>query len=192
PRRYKAGLYLDHGEVFPEAVAAALKKPGDGVIVDDPRGVAVALGRKLGTLSDKPVAPRAVPPRPDVKLPGEAELIAKLQGADDWDRVATGAVQRAASAGRILARAEAAEQLLAVKASSPAAFAALEERVRKRSLHKDWMYHGLDGAMALRSLLLLHAPGAVETARFALWRDDPVLEPVVDPRFKNPRAWTDW
>ena len=30
PRRYKGGLYLDHGEVFPEAIAAMLKKPGDG------------------------------------------------------------------------------------------------------------------------------------------------------------------
>src|SRR5262249_41754198 len=56
-RRYKAGLYLDRGEVFPEAIAVALQKPGDGVIVDDPRGVAVALGRKLGPLSKEAVAP---------------------------------------------------------------------------------------------------------------------------------------
>jgi hypothetical protein len=42
-RRYKGGLYQDRGEVFPEAIAAVLNKPGDGVIVDDPRGVAVAL-----------------------------------------------------------------------------------------------------------------------------------------------------
>src|SRR5262249_10536129 len=40
PRRYKAGLYLDRSEVFREPIAAALTKPGDGVIVDDPRGVA--------------------------------------------------------------------------------------------------------------------------------------------------------
>src|SRR5581483_5329911 len=33
---------------------------------------------------------------------------------------------------------------------------------------------------------------AVETARFILWRDDPALEPVVDPRWKNPRSWTDF
>jgi hypothetical protein len=54
------------------------------------------------------------------------------------------------------------------------------------------MYHGFDGAMALRSLILLGAPDAVETARFALWRDDPALEPVVDPRWRNPRSWTDF
>jgi hypothetical protein len=52
PRRYKApGLYLDRSEVFPDPIAAALKRPGDGLIVDDPRGVAVALGRKPGRLS---------------------------------------------------------------------------------------------------------------------------------------------
>src|SRR4029453_6688327 len=33
---------------------------------------------------------------------------------------------------------------------------------------------------------------AVEAARFALWRDDPALEPVIDPRWRNPRAWTDF
>src|SRR5439155_23761160 len=51
PRRYKAGLYLDRSEVFPAAIAAALRKPGDGLIVDDPRGVAIVLGRKPGKLS---------------------------------------------------------------------------------------------------------------------------------------------
>src|SRR4029079_8944466 len=51
---------------------------------------------------------------------------------------------------------------------------------------------GLDGALALRTLILLRAPNAVATARFALWRDDPALEPVIDPRWKNPRAWTDF
>src|SRR5262245_56671751 len=46
--------------------------------------------------------------------------------------------------------------------------------------------------MAIRSLILLRAPRAVETARFVLWRDDLALEAVEDPRWKNPRAWTDF
>jgi hypothetical protein len=115
-------------------------------------------------------------------------LIAILRKADDADRVAETEADRAASGQRIRGRARAAEQFLEAKASSPEAFAALEERVRKRSLHKDWMFHGFDGAMALRSLILLHAPNAIDTARFALLRDDP----VIDPRWKNPRAWTDF
>jgi glycerophosphoryl diester phosphodiesterase len=191
--RYKApGLYADHADVFPDAAAAALKQPGDGVIVDDPRAAAVALGHKLGKLSRNPVAPRPAPARTKAAPAAEADLIATLRDADDWDRVAETEAERAASGRRIRARAFAAEQLLAAGASSKEALAALEERVRKRSLHKDWMYHGFDGAMALRALILLRAPRAVETARFALWRDDPALEPVVDRRWKNPRSWTDF
>ena len=43
--RYKGSLYAGHGEVDPAKIAQMLERPGDGVIVDDPRGVAVALGR---------------------------------------------------------------------------------------------------------------------------------------------------
>jgi len=191
-RRYKASLYGDHSEVFPEAIAKALKKPGDGVIVNDPRGVAVALGRKLGKLSKNPVAPKAIAKKEMPKPPGEAELIAVLKDAADWDKVVQSDADKAQSGKRIRARALAAEQLLARKTTSKEALAALEERVKKRSLHKDWMYHGFDAAMALRSLILLRAPNAIETARLALWRDDPALDPVIDPRWKNPRAWTDF
>jgi hypothetical protein len=191
-RRYKAGLYMDRGEVFPEAIAAALKKPGDGVIVDDPRGVAIALGRKLEKLSKEPVSSRRLSRKEELTPRSEAELIRILLNADDWDAVAETGPGKAASGRRIRTRAEAAEQLLAIRASSKEAFAALEKRARQRSLHQDWMYHGFDGAMALRTLILLGAPNAVETARFVLWRDDPALAPVVDPRFKNPRAWTDF
>jgi hypothetical protein len=193
-RRYKApGLYQDHSEVFPDAIAAALNKPGDGVIVDDPRATAIALGRKLGKLSNEPVSPKTIAPRTeDAKRPAVEELIAILRNAGDWDSVADSATAMAASGKQIRARALAAEQLLVAKASTEQAFAALEERVRKRSLHKDWMFHGFDAAMALRSLIMLRAPNAVETARFALWRDDPGLAPVIDTRWKNPRAWTDF
>ncbi len=193
PRRYKASLYGDRAEVDPKAIAAALKKPGDGLIVDDPRGAIVALGRRLGKVSAGPVAPLRDPPAaPAVPLPPEEELIRTLRDAADWDRVAEAPEDRTRSGKRIRARARAAEQLLARGASSREALAALEERVRKRALHKEWMFHGFDGAMALRSLILLRAPNAVELARFTLWRDDLALAPVVNPAYKNPRSWTDF
>jgi hypothetical protein len=56
-RTYKGSLYLDHAEVFPEAIAEVLQKPGDDVMVDDPRGVIVALGRRIGKVSTKPLFP---------------------------------------------------------------------------------------------------------------------------------------
>ena len=191
-RHYKASLYADRREVFPEVIAAAIKLPGDGVIVDDPRGTIVALGRTLGRLSKDPVTSQ--PARTPVAAPKatEAELIAILRNADDWDRVAETPDDMAASGQRIRARALAAEQLLAFRPVSQEALAVLEQRVRERSLHKDWMFHGFDGAMALRTLILLNAPTAVELARQTLWRDDPALEPVIDPRWKNPRSWTDF
>lgn len=188
-RRYKGGLYLDRGEVFPDAIAAVLKKEDDGVIVDDPRGVLVALGRKLGKLSTTPVAPLKNRPKPPAeKLPPVEELIATLRSADGWDRVA----ETAAAGQQIRARAKAAEQLLAAKVTTKEALAALEERVRNRSLHREWMYHGFDGAMALRALILLKAPSAVELARFTLWRDDPAVKAAANPMFDNPRSWTDF
>jgi hypothetical protein len=193
PRRYKASLYSDRAEVDPEAIAAALKKPGDGFIVDDPRGVAVALGRKPGKLSREPVAPLADPPaRLTMKLPPVEQLVKILRDADDWNRIAESAEDQAAAGRRIRARALAAEQLLAHGAKSAEVLEALEERVQKRSLHKHWMYHGFDGAMAVRALILLRAPRAVEVARFALWRDDPALKAVANPAFKVPISWTDF
>jgi glycerophosphoryl diester phosphodiesterase len=193
-RRYKApGLYIDHSDVFPNAVAEALKRPGDGIIVDDPRAVALVLGRTFGELSRHPVSRSSVVERVEDKKPiSEAGLIMILRDADDWNRVAETTAEKAASGGRITARARAAEQLGVRQASTAEAFAVLEERVRNRSFHKDWKFHGLDGAMAMRSLMILHAPRAIETARFVLWRDDPALDSVIDPRWKNPRAWTDF
>jgi hypothetical protein len=191
--QYKASMYLDRSELFPDAIAAALKRPGNGLILEEPSAVALALGRKLGKLSTAPVSPR--PPAKVIEYsqpPSEEQLTAILRDADDWDHVAETPADRAASSRRIRARARAAEQLLAAHTSSPTAFAALEQRVRQRSLHKDWRDHGFDGATALRSLILLGAPHAVDVARFALWRDDPALDPVVNPRWKNPRSWTDF
>jgi hypothetical protein len=190
---YKGGLYLDCGEVFPEAIAAMLKRPGNAIILEEPTGVALALGRKPGQLSTSPVSPKPrLRPTEESSPPSVEQLVAVLREAKDWNQVAETPADRADSSKRIRARARAAEQLLEIKTSSPQAFAALEERVRQRSLHKDWMDHGFDGAVALRSLILLGAPNAVEVARFALWRDDPALDPVVDHRWHSPRSWTDF
>lgn len=116
-----------------------------------------------------------------------------MQGmAGDWDRVAESAEDQASAGARIRSRARAAEQVLAIGTTSADAMAALEQRVRHRSLHKDWMYHGFDAAMSLRSLILLRAPQAVELARYVLWLDDPNLARVHNPKWNTPRSWTDF
>jgi hypothetical protein len=192
---YKAGLYEDRGEADPIAIADVLQRPGNGVILEDPRGVLVALGRPIGKVSRQPVAPLAAPQENSATRPTRPsieQLIATLRDADDWQQVAQSADEQASSGKRIRERARAAEDLLAAHTSSIEAFAALEQRVRDRSLHKDWMYHGFDSAMALRSLIRLGAPQAVEVARHVLWLNDPALAAVYNPEWKTPTSWSDF
>lgn len=190
---YKGGLYLDHSEVFPTEIQRILKLPGEGVIVDDPRGVLVELRRKIGPISMEPATPAihfsVVRKDP---VPAERFLVDTLRNQSDWNVVAHSDSELLASANRITLRARAADQLSRIRIRETDTLAALEERVRNRSLHQGWQYHGLDGAMSLRALIRLKAPQAVDMARFALWRDDPELIPVMNPVFKNPRSWTDF
>ncbi|MBI5760642.1 MAG: glycerophosphodiester phosphodiesterase family protein [Planctomycetales bacterium] len=190
--RYKGSLYADRAEVDPTAIADMLKKPGDMVIVDDPRGVLVALGRKIGQpsrepvtrlkrLISKPLAERTV-----------TDLLAILLDDADWNSVPKTDEEKSTKAQLIRRRAEAADEIRHRRLNSAQIVSALERRVRRRSLHPDWMYHGLDGAFALRALAELRAPQFVELARFCLWRDDAATELVRDPRWKTPRTWVDF
>jgi hypothetical protein len=89
PRRYKGGLYQDRGGVFPDAIAAVLRKPGDGGDRGRPRGAAIALGRKPGKVSTGPDARR---PHPGpIEREAEANPLAVLKtteatgGPVSWD-----------------------------------------------------------------------------------------------------------
>jgi hypothetical protein len=93
----------------------------------------------------------------------------------------------------ILVMAWAAQQLGAQRAGDPETVALLERQVKERSLHYDWMYHGLEGAIAARALGDLGAKSAVPTLVQAFRRIDPALEKVRDPRYgPYPLAWTDF
>jgi hypothetical protein len=142
PRPYKGGIYANHEEVFPDAIAVVLKNPGNDFICDDPRGVAIALGRKLGKCSTTPVAPSP-----------QRTIAAAIDTRSDAD---------------------------------------LEKTVRNRALSSDWRIHGLDGATALRTLIERRSHGALELARFVLWRDDPSLVALNNPDYKVPPSWVDW
>lgn len=190
--RYRGSLYADRKEVFPESIAEVLKGPGEAVIVDDPRGVLHAQGRKIGRPSRQPVISRARPQRRESDPRSEQELLSILADDPEWNRLPQTPAARDAQAQRIRKQAEAAEEIRRRRINSPAILAALENRVRHRSLHPEWMYHGLDGGAALRALLEMQAPGAIDLARDCLWRDDPAVEPVVDPKWKVPRSWGDF
>ncbi|MDP6443509.1 MAG: glycerophosphodiester phosphodiesterase family protein [Pirellulaceae bacterium] len=195
PTPGKIGLYLDRSEVDANAISTALKRPGLRIIVEDPRGVALALGRELSRPSAQPVKDQIgiwARQSPTVDARSKEELISVLRDADDWDAVASGDEAESASADRILRRARAADELARRKTRSPDVLAVLEERVRRRSLHRNWRYCGLDGSAALRALVALRSPESVGVARFCLWRNDPAVAAAQNPAFKTPPSWTDW
>jgi len=69
----------------------------------------------------------------------------------------------------------------------------LEQTVVHRSLHRDWMFHGLDGAMASRALGQRGATASAPVLAEAFLQGDPKLRTVVSPRWSNyPLAWADF
>lgn len=194
--RHKVVMYEDRTEVDDAAIANALKKPGERILLEYPQQVALALGRNIGSPSLQPVR-EILPPwvlqpaRPVIEGP-VSDLLTQLNNAEDWNRVAAEGAEADASAARILRRAQVADELARRGDRSENVFASLELRVRRRSLHRDWRYCGLDGCAALRALIALRAPSTAELARFCLWRDDPAVETAMNPMYKNPRAWTDF
>ena len=94
PRKYKApGLFEDRSEVFPDAIAIALKKPGDDLIADY-RRIAVALGGSSGS------CPSTFTSGPATLGDRTADLAARIAAlkADDWNKVAESAADRNPSA----------------------------------------------------------------------------------------------
>jgi hypothetical protein len=192
PEPFKGSLYLDRSEVFPEEIAAMLKKPGKMVMVEDPRGILPALGREIGRPAPGPEPHPAMARRvPKSRLTNE-ELLRLLTDGSASVRAPSTPAERAAAARDIRIRAEAADEIRRRNLNTPEFLAGLERQVRQRSLHPEWMHHGLDGAAALRALFALRAPHRVELARFCLDRDDPAVEAVANPQYKTPRSWTDF
>jgi hypothetical protein len=69
----------------------------------------------------------------------------------------------------------------------------LEFQVKHRTLHKDWLFHGLDGAIAARALGTLGSVKSVPLLVATFKRADPELEKVVNHSFgPYPLSWTDF
>jgi hypothetical protein len=193
PGMYKGSLYADRAEVDPRAIAAMLEKPGEMVVVDDPRGVLVHLGRPLGPVSLRAGIPSIRPRATRFEQLGSDELLSILRNRETVDMVPprddAGWRERADSIRR---RAEAAEEVRRRGLWSQPLSAVMTRMVKGRSLHRDWMYHGLDGAAALRVLARPEHDDFPQIARDCLWRDDPAVEELIDPAWPYPRAWKDF
>jgi len=185
------------------------------VILDDPRVASRELHREpydpvplSAVLRMEWKEPAALPARPASAAGGlvpaahlralaadasEEKLLSLLE-REDPERKEPGALPEddERRAARILERGWAAEQLGEQRSKTERIVKALELQVLNRSLHKDWMFHGLDGAMAARALGALGATESAPVLIEAFRRVDPALAKVADPRWKeNPRSWTD-
>jgi hypothetical protein len=187
----------------PDAVRAALRQPGEMILVDDPRVAAWVLDRPryrpVPVLRTFRLVPRHTPPEPDAEAgpfnpvahvaalargipPGSALALLHVIRSARADRAETetdpGVLERAAA--RIVERAWAADQLGALGRRHRDVVRALEELVRRPTPHPDWRYHALDGALAARAL------GQLGSAASA-----PVLIEALQARVARwPAAWT--
>lgn len=218
--RYKApGLYDGRKDVDPEAARAALAQPGEMIMVDDPRVAA----RELKRAPYQPVPlPKGLrkdwEPKftsdPKVPLAHLRELVRSPQTRlslmvgllppsdpmcsictqrlrERWARLDDDKETQDWRAMLIVNRAGAAQR--AGQTKQRWAIPLLENQLKNRSLHPDWMYHGLDGAIAARALGMLGATESVPVLIEAFLRVDPELKKVQNPQFAQyPLAWTDF
>jgi glycerophosphoryl diester phosphodiesterase len=191
---YKAGLFEARRDVDPAAVRAALPGAGEMIIVDDPRVASRALGRP----AHQPVplskslcvehGPETAPP-PPLSTNFNLHKFFQSLGVPTRDRVLSVLTSDFAEAtepegdARYQRRRteQIAERAWAARGAgsqrkTPRLVALLERQVRRRSLHHDWRYHGLDGAMAGQSLARLHAPESAPLLIEAFRRVDPELK----------------
>jgi hypothetical protein len=215
---YKMGIYEDRSDFDPTKVQAALAKPGQTLMLEDPRVAVsqlnrrpyqpIAIPRDLGFdwLRGKAGAPlrsetNLVPAAYLLKFqkqirPRSAEDLAKLIEATPPNRPPVAAMDPAAErvqAERILQRAWAAEQLGQLGKKSKGTVEVLESSVEHASLHRDWMFNGLDAHTAARALGRLHATSSVPVLLETFSKVDPLLSEVRNPTYTNmPLAWVDW
>jgi len=172
---YKApGLYDGRLDVDPVAVQGALARPGNMILVDDPRVAVRVLSRApyqpvplqysyrliLRRAQAAVFAPaNGFTPMPHVQAlsrrldPSSVEQLLKVLAADPAARAtATGPASDAASAARIIERAWAAQRLGELGRKSAPVVRALERLVQQPGRHPERLYDGLDGAMAARAL----------------------------------------
>ena len=193
-------LLEDNKDVDPPSITAAINSRMKAIIVDDPRGTLKALGRPLGQVTSQPFRLRTLVANP-VRLPSETDLIMVINNAPDWNVLYGTVAEREKAAQQITGRAMAADLYLTAGYGTANGFMALDNRIVQRSLHTNWRYMGLDGQMALNALLNRNPSGSVARARGVVFRDDPILDDVLNalrlenpthPSLGNPPAHLDW
>jgi glycerophosphoryl diester phosphodiesterase len=214
---YKAwGWQEDRMDMSPEKVRDGLAKPGNMIMVDEPRVAAHELGRKTlhVPLPDNLRAPWPSEPAAGASMAGRSSLspVAYLRSLaqrvdskslDELEKLITAdfpkrkALESDASyqqqqAHRILERAWAAQKIGQLGNESPRAVKLLEDLAAHRSLHPEWAYQGLDGTMAARALGTLGATESVPFLVQTFLAVDPGLKKMVKQPASYNFAWGDY
>ena len=198
PLSFKESLYIGRRDMDPEVIRSALQKPGDAIFVEDPRPAAMVLQREachpvalpegLG-VQQGPIVTSPASSADEIspwhylkKLAEEVgtrdeSALLKMLARDATDQMPPEDVDALVDyTKRILERAWAAQELGERGVKSEAVVTGLVRQISCRSLHTDWFYCGLDGALAVRALAKLGAIEAVPTLIEALQRTDPNFE----------------
>jgi hypothetical protein len=214
PLTYKApGLYAQRLDVDPGAIQEALAKPGDMILVDDPR-VAVRVlnrppyqpvplrrnyrvilrrGQAAAFAATNGFAPMSHVQALSKRLePSSVQQLLKVLAADVPGRAAGGArPTNAASAARIVERAWAAQRLGELGRKPEPVVRALERLVQQPGRHPERLYDGLDGAMAVRALGRLGSAKSVQVLLGVLKPSQRVSEGLGSPPGEQSLAWAD-
>jgi hypothetical protein len=214
---YKAwGWQEGRMDMSPEKVRDGLAKPGNMIMVDDPRIAAHELGRKTQhvPLPDNLRAPWPSEPPAGISQTSHSSLspaaylrlLAKRvdsRSLDELEKLITidfpkrkalesDAAYEQRQAHWILERAWAAQKIGQLPERSPRAVKLLEKLVAHRSLHPEWAYQELDGAMAARALGKLGATESVPFLVQTFLAVDPELKKMVKPPVSYNFAWGDY
>jgi glycerophosphoryl diester phosphodiesterase len=213
--RYKGAAYEARRDLDPAAVREVLAKPGQLLILEDPRLAAQTLQREAyrsvplpkeafakWTPADAPAHGTAFVParflrslKARVHPDSAVELLELLRLDDPAARrlPSRDAAAERRRTERIVECAWAAERLGQLGRRTSQLVESLKVQALHPSLHTNWLYQGLDAHTAVRALGRLGVtevvPGWIERFRTV----DPDLALVQNPAWtNNPLAWVDW
>jgi glycerophosphoryl diester phosphodiesterase len=218
------GLYNTGRDLDRAATAEDLAKPGEWILVNDPRMAAKVLGRPAYRPVPLPSGLSAPIPTADVEpdvmksmgLEVDPEevienlsrrinvndvnaLLGVLRSASLDERFTLqpeGSPAEAARTARLVERAWAAHRLGLLLEDDPRRrnvdiLQTLEQQVTGRTVHRNWIFHGIDAAHAIQTLARLGATRSVPVVLDWARAQHPELAALGD-QWGLPSSWADW
>lgn len=181
-------LLQNRDDVNPTIIQSAVSGTANFFVVDDPRAMVSALNRQIKSPSINHLKCVAVKSQPVANT--EGDLIRIILNAPNWNKIPQTDAEKVLFARQIMERGHAINDAIKLGYRSLELIDALKERVNKRSIHSDWLYHGLDSQEALFALTRLSAKNVPTLLRSVIWKNDPLLTPISTVGY--PATFVDW